>query len=112
MRPVWGHASPMPPTALAGIRLTWPPGPGAEAEFAPPFPSPEDLWQRAFGVPNEWRLRFGAVPFETDGGKWELRYYQHNAITAALEAVALEQSRILLTLATGTGKTFIAFQIA
>ena len=85
---------------------------GAEAEFAPPFPSPEDLWQRAFGVPNEWRLRFGAVPFETDGGKWELRYYQHNAITAALEAVALEQSRILLTLATGTGKTFIAFQIA
>lgn len=85
---------------------------GAEAEFAPPFPSPEDLWQRSFGVPNEWRLRFGAVPFETDGGKWELRYYQHNAITAALEAVALERSRILLTLATGTGKTFIAFQIA
>lgn len=85
---------------------------GAEGEFAPPFPTPEDLWQRTFGAPNEWRLRFGAVPFETDGGKWELRYYQHNAITAALEAVAMDQSRILLTLATGTGKTSIAFQIA
>lgn len=85
---------------------------GAEEAFAPPFPTPEDLWQRTFGVPNEWRLRFGAVPFETDGGKWELRYYQHNAITAALEAVAMERSRILLTLATGTGKTSIAFQIA
>jgi len=85
---------------------------GAEGEFAPPFPSPEDLWQRTFGVPNDWRLRFGAVPFETDGGKWELRYYQHNAITAALEAVATDQNRILLTLATGTGKTSIAFQIA
>lgn len=85
---------------------------GAEGEFTPPFPSPEDLWQRTFGVPNEWRLRFGAVPFETDGGKWDLRYYQHNAITAALEAVALDRSRILLTLATGTGKTSIAFQIA
>lgn len=85
---------------------------GTEGEFSPPFPTPEDLWQRTFGVPNEWRLRFGAVPFETDGGKWDLRYYQHNAITAALEAVALERSRMLLTLATGTGKTSIAFQIA
>jgi type I restriction enzyme, R subunit len=85
---------------------------GAEGEFTPPFPSPEDLWQRSFGVANEWRLRFGAVPFETAGGKWDLRYYQHNAITAALEAVAMGRNRILLTLATGTGKTSIAFQIA
>ena len=85
---------------------------GAEGAFTPPFPSPEDLWQRTFGVPNEWRLRFGAVPFETAGGKWDLRYYQHNAITAALEAVAMGRDRILLTLATGTGKTSIAFQIA
>ncbi len=85
---------------------------GAEADLTLPFPSPEDLWQRTFGVPNEWRLLFGSVPFETDGGKWELRYYQHNAITAALEAVAMERNRILLTLATGTGKTSIAFQIA
>ncbi|MCB1460680.1 MAG: DEAD/DEAH box helicase family protein, partial [Nitratireductor sp.] len=45
-------------------------------------------------------------------GKWELRYYQHKAINAALEAVAKGDRRILLTLATGTGKTSIAFQIA
>ncbi len=50
--------------------------------------------------------------FEANGGKWQPRYYQHNAITAALEAVAQDQRRILLTLATGTGKTSIAFQIA
>ena len=48
----------------------------------------------------------------TDGGKWEARYYQHKAIAAALEAIARGERRILLTLATGTGKTSIAFQIA
>ena len=77
-----------------------------------PFPSPQDLWDRTFGDQNAWRLRFGEVPFETDGGKWEPRYYQHKAIMAALEAVAKGDRRILLTLATGTGKTSIAFQIA
>ena len=41
-----------------------------------------------------------------------MRYYQHNAIENALEAIAAGKKRILLTLATGTGKTAIAFQIA
>lgn len=85
---------------------------GAEGDHALPFPSPDDLWQRCFPEGNDWRDRFGAVPFETGGGKWEPRYYQHNAITAVLEAIARERTRILLTLATGTGKTSIAFQIA
>ncbi|GGD39053.1 hypothetical protein GCM10011358_23750 [Sinisalibacter lacisalsi] len=86
---------------------------GAEDDdLALPFPSPDDLWDRTFGEINEWRLRFGAVPFETAGGKWEPRYYQHLAINAALEAIAHGDKRILLTLATGTGKTSIAFQIA
>ena len=85
---------------------------GAEGDLGTPFPTPGDLWARTFPDPNPWRDRFGAVPFETDGGKWELRYYQHNAITAVLEAVAKGDRRILLTLATGTGKTSIAFQIA
>jgi len=85
---------------------------GTEGDMTLPFPTPDELWDQTFGVQNDWRDRFGAVPFETDGGKWELRYYQHNAITAALEAVALGKDRILLTLATGTGKTSIAFQIA
>eukprot|EP00438_Fugacium_kawagutii_P002421 Skav225967 [mRNA] locus=scaffold7540:10333:12689:+ [translate_table: standard] len=85
---------------------------GAEGDMDLPFPTPDELWDRTFADQNDWRERFGAVDFETDGGKWELRYYQHKAITAALEAVAKGDRRILLTLATGTGKTSIAFQIA
>ncbi len=85
---------------------------GAEGDMALPFPTPDELWTRTFAVHNNWRDRFGAVDFETDGGKWELRYYQHRAITAALDAIAEGDRRILLTLATGTGKTSIAFQIA
>ncbi|MBK5941665.1 EcoAI/FtnUII family type I restriction enzme subunit R [Halochromatium roseum] len=85
---------------------------GEEGELALPFPTPDALWALAFSETNAWRERFGAVPFETDGGKWEPRYYQHQAIRAVLEAIAQETMRILLTLATGTGKTSIAFQIA
>tara|TARA_R110000850_G_scaffold165215_1_gene290252 strand:+ start:1659 stop:4016 length:2358 start_codon:yes stop_codon:yes gene_type:complete len=85
---------------------------GAEGDMDLPFPTPDELWDRTFADQNDWRERFGAVDFETDGGKWELRYYQHKAINAALEAVAKGDRRILLTLATGTGKTSIAFQIA
>ena len=85
---------------------------GVEGDHALPFPTPEELWQRCFPEGNDWRDRFGAVPFETGGGKWQPRYYQHNAITAVLEAIAQDRDRILLTLATGTGKTSIAFQIA
>jgi len=84
---------------------------GAEGDIALPFPTPEQLWLRCFPQGNDWRERFGAVPFETGGGKWQPRYYQHNAITAVLDAIANERDRILLTLATGTGKTSIAFQI-
>ncbi len=85
---------------------------GSEGDIGLPFPTPEDLWQRCFPKGNDWRERFGAIPFQTDGGKWQPRYYQHNAITAVLEAIAQRKERILLTLATGTGKTSIAFQIA
>ncbi|MEQ8557736.1 MAG: DEAD/DEAH box helicase family protein [Henriciella sp.] len=85
---------------------------GAERDLALPFPTPDELWDRVYPKDNVWRDRFGAVPFETGGGKWEPRYYQHNAITAVLEAVAKGDRRILLTLATGTGKTGVAFQVA
>lgn len=85
---------------------------GTEGELALPFPGPLDLWQHCYPQGNDWRDRFGTVPFETGGGKWQPRYYQHNAITAVLEAIANGDQRILLTLATGTGKTSIAFQIA
>ena len=85
---------------------------GSEGDFQPPFPTPDELWGRTFSEANEWRDRFGEVEFETDGGKWEPRYYQHKAVNAVLDAIGKGDKRVLLTLATGTGKTSIAFQIA
>ncbi len=82
-----------------------------EGEIAA-FPSPDELWQRTFTTQNAWRDRFASVPFEDKGGFFQGRYYQDIAIERVLAAIAAGQERILLTLATGTGKTFIAFQIA
>ncbi|MDA1372722.1 MAG: DEAD/DEAH box helicase family protein [Proteobacteria bacterium] len=76
------------------------------------YPTPDELWTLTYTEENAWRERFGAVPFEEKGGQWQARFYQHNAINQVLEAIAGGQNRILLTLATGTGKTAIAFQIA
>jgi type I restriction enzyme R subunit len=84
---------------------------GKEGEVTP-FPSPDDLWNRTFATQDAWRDRFAAVPFEDKGGFFQGRYYQDTAIQRVLDAVAAKKPRILLTLATGTGKTFIAFQIA
>ena len=81
-------------------------------EYVSHYPSPDELWAMIYAEENEWRNRFAAVPFEDKGGTWEARYYQHNAIDKTLEAIAAGQDRVLLTLATGTGKTFIAFQLA
>ncbi|MBW8330713.1 MAG: DEAD/DEAH box helicase family protein [Prolixibacteraceae bacterium] len=84
------------------------------------YPSPDELWNLTFPAPvtakeaenASWNERLFAVPFEDKSGTWQLRYYQDNAVTKVLEAVAKGDTRILLTLATGTGKTAIAFQIA
>ena len=76
------------------------------------YPSPEELWNLTFAQANAWRDRFAAVPFEDKGGSHPGRYYQDIAVERVLGAIAENQRRILLTLATGTGKTFIAFQIA
>ena len=76
------------------------------------FLSPEELWNKTFAEQNEWREKFANVPFEDKGGTWQLRYYQEIAVKNTLEALASGKDRILLTLATGTGKTAIAFQIA
>src|SRR5260221_5280483 len=84
---------------------------GKEGE-QPRYPTPDELWNLRFADQNAWRDRFAAVPFEDKGGYFQGRYYQDLAIQRVMEAIAANQSRILLTLATGTGKTFIAFQIA
>jgi type I restriction enzyme R subunit len=76
------------------------------------YPSPEELWAMTFAQANAWRDRFAAVPFEDKGGSHPSRYYQDIAVERVMEAIAGDRDRILLTLATGTGKTFIAFQIA
>jgi type I restriction enzyme R subunit len=76
------------------------------------FHNPNELWNKTFAIQNEWRDKFNAVPFEDVGGTKATRYYQEIAINNAMTAIAENKQRILLTLATGTGKTFIAFQIA
>src|ERR1017187_6445781 len=76
------------------------------------FPSPDDLWKRIFGKANEWRGKFASIPFQTKSGSSVARYYQEIAVNRALDSIADGKNRILLTLATGTGKTLIAVQIA
>ncbi|NCQ96094.1 MAG: DEAD/DEAH box helicase family protein [Microcystis aeruginosa W11-06] len=76
------------------------------------YPTPEELWAATYPDPNHWRDRFATVPPDNKSGMREARYYQHNAIQAVLEAIASGQKRMLLTMATGTGKTTIALQIA
>ncbi|MFA5831127.1 MAG: DEAD/DEAH box helicase family protein [Candidatus Paceibacterota bacterium] len=76
------------------------------------FPTPDELWNATFSDRNEWKTKFNDVPFEDIGGTKKPYYYQEIAVNNTLNAVAEEKNRILLTLATGTGKTFIAFQVA
>ena len=75
------------------------------------YPTPDELWDKTFKDKNEWSSKFDAIPFEPFKGSREPRYYQEIAINNALDAIADKQQRILLTLATGTGKTVIAFHI-
>lgn len=79
-------------------------------KFIDKFPSPQELWQMTFPEDNEWRDRFNLEPLNRGGGR-EPRYYQVNAINNVMSAIANKQNRILLTMATGTGKTYTAFQI-
>ncbi len=77
------------------------------------FPSPKDLWSKYCTwkalAPDQEKV-FLQNYFEDSGGK-EPRYYQRIAINKAIEAIAKGQDRILLVMATGTGKTYTAFQI-
>jgi type I restriction enzyme R subunit len=84
---------------------------GKEAEVTS-YPTPEELWNLIHEKPNDWLNRFAAIPYEDKGGSHQGRYYQDTAVEKVMEAVADNKQRILLTLATGTGKTFIAFQVA
>jgi type I restriction enzyme R subunit len=77
------------------------------------FPSPEELWRRY----SRWKgftpqqEKVVLQPYYDGGSRKDPRYYQVNAIQATVEAITQGQQRILLVMATGTGKTFTAFQI-
>lgn len=80
--------------------------------FVDDFHTPDALWNKAFPLQNDWQDKFDDVPDETKGGTMGGRFYQDIAVESALDAISAKKSKILLTLATGTGKTFIAFQIS
>ena len=84
---------------------------GEEGE-KPGFPTPDELWDITFAKANAWRDRFAAIPSPDKSGTWTIRFYQEIAVTRVLDAIGKGRDRVLLTMATGTGKTSIAFQIA
>lgn len=78
------------------------------------FPSLDDLWrlyQQWKGLTAPQAVKLMEQPFYTDGSGKEPRYYQRVAINRAIESIAKGQQRVLLVMATGTGKTYTAFQI-
>jgi type I restriction enzyme R subunit len=78
------------------------------------FPSPATLWplyQQWKGLTEPDAVKLVEQPYYSDGSGREPRYYQRVAINRAIEAIAKGQQRILLVMATGTGKTYTAFQI-
>jgi type I restriction enzyme, R subunit len=78
------------------------------------FPSPEKLWQlycQWKGLESESARHTAEMPYYNDGSGRAPRYYQSSAINNTIETIAKGQQRALLVMATGTGKTYTAFQI-
>lgn len=83
------------------------------------FPSPDELWNMCFPPAHtekeaaiiDWKKKMDDVPFQLFKGKYGPRYYQYNAIMKVLDGIAEGKDRLLLTMATGTGKTATAFHI-
>jgi type I restriction enzyme R subunit len=91
-------------------------GAGAEKEASLPldaFPTPSELWAkyRAWKGLTPEAERIVLQDYFDDGSGRAPRYYQANAVNAAIEAISKGQNRVLLVMATGTGKTYTAFQI-
>ena len=68
------------------------------------FPTPDELWEMTFTTPvdenqleiDSWKKMIFSIPFEDRSGTWQPRYYQNNAITKTLDAIANKKDRILL----------------
>lgn len=90
---------------------------GEEKEITK-YPSPDELWAWTYPINTtgnnveEWREQFFAIPWERMKNRYLPYYYQKSATHAVLSAIAEGKKRLLITLATGTGKTAIAFHIA
>jgi type I restriction enzyme, R subunit len=100
--------------AFASHDNTAPPGRDIETEFSlEQFPAPLTLWQRyrQYRGISTADDKLVLEPFYQDSSGKEPRYYQTNAINRVIEAVTQGKNRILLVMATGTGKTYTAFQI-
>ncbi|NJB83585.1 EcoAI/FtnUII family type I restriction enzme subunit R [Wenyingzhuangia aestuarii] len=81
-----------------------------KGDYIDNFPTPKELYNRLFGTKNKLKEQLHNIPFLLTGN-FGPRYYQEIAVNKVMESIADGQNRILLTLATGTGKTFISFQI-
>ncbi|WP_323659329.1 EcoAI/FtnUII family type I restriction enzme subunit R [Aliarcobacter butzleri] len=74
------------------------------------YPTPDELFERKFGKLGNKQEKTITYPFHIEGNM-KPRFYQQIAVQKSIESIASGKDRILLTLATGTGKTYIAFQI-
>ena len=91
---------------------------GTEGDVAT-FPTPDELWEMTYPTPKEdykieienWKERFRNEPFPLFKGQYKPRYYQRTAVEKCLDAIAEKKDRLLLTMATGTGKTATAFHL-
>ncbi len=78
------------------------------------FPTPQQLWEKYKkykGITTETAEKIASQDYYFDGTNRKPRYYQQIAVNRTVEAIANGQDRILLVMATGTGKTYTAFQI-
>ncbi len=75
------------------------------------YPTPQELWDKTFAESNQWRDKFNREPLNNNGGQWETRYYKEVAINRVAQAIADGEQRVLVTMATGTGKTDVAFEV-
>lgn len=99
---------------FASHNKTAAPGEDIETEFGlDTFPSPDELWRRykLFRGITDAQEALVTEPYYDDGSKKEPRYYQVEAINRVVEKVAQGDKRLLLVMATGTGKTYTTFQI-
>ena len=80
-----------------------------KGQYVNKFPTPDELYDRVYNKNKDLKKHLHTIPFLLE--RFEPRYYQEGAVNSALEHIANGDKRILLTLATGTGKTFIALQI-